>query len=73
MRSCLNFRKIKENLITKGEFKLLKTRNDKIFAYSITKDNEELIVIGSLDEKEKQYIEIYEANIYGYNITKGNK
>lgn len=26
-----------------------------------------------LDAKEKQYIEIYEANIYGYNITKGNK
>jgi hypothetical protein len=26
-----------------------------------------------LDEKEKQYIEIYEANIYGYNTTKGNK
>ena len=55
---AINFRKIKEDLITKGEFKLLKTKNDKIFAYSITKDNEELIVIGSLDEKEKQIANI---------------
>ena len=26
-----------------------------------------------LDEKERRYIELYEANLYGYNTLKGNK
>ncbi len=36
----------------------LKTNNDKVFAYSLTNDKEELIVLGSLDDKENQTAQI---------------
>jgi len=51
---AIAFKKQYQDLINNGEFKFLKTDNDKIFAYSITNEKQELIVIGSLDEKEIQ-------------------
>ena len=55
---AINFKKKYQNLISKGEFRLLKTSNNKIFAYSIINGDEELIVTGSLDEKENQKTQI---------------
>ena len=55
---AINFKKKYQQLITKGEFKLLKTNNDKVFAYSIVNDDEELIVAGSFDENEYQKAQI---------------
>ncbi len=51
---ALNFRNTNSDLIAKGNFKLLKTNNEKVFAYSIINDNKELIAVGSLDENEAQ-------------------
>lgn len=51
---ALDFRERNQDLITKGEFSLLKTNNDKVFGYSITDKERELIVLGSLDEKNIQ-------------------
>jgi len=51
---AIDFRKRNQDLIQKGKFNLLKTGNDKVFAYSIVDKDRELIVIGSLDEKENQ-------------------
>ena len=55
---AINFKKKYQKLINNGELKLLKTNNDKVFAYSINNNGEELIVTGSLDEKEIQKIEL---------------
>ncbi|MBQ8476472.1 hypothetical protein IJ531_05360, partial [bacterium] len=62
---AINFKKKYLNLITKGELKLLKTNNDKVFGYSITKDDEELIVLGNLDEDNNQKAIIKPNNIKG--------
>jgi len=51
---AIDFRKRNQDLIVNGKFNLLKTGNDKVFAYSIINKHKELIVIGSLDEKENQ-------------------
>jgi glycosidase len=55
---AINFKKKYQNLITNGEFKLLKTNNDKVFAYSVINDEEELIAVGSLDEEKNQKAQI---------------
>ena len=60
---AINFKKKYQNLITNGELKLLKTNNDKVFAYSIIDDKYELIVLGSFDEKENQNAQIKSAYI----------
>ena len=49
---AIDFRIRNQDLITDGKFKLLKTGNEKVFAYSIIDNDRELVVIGSLDEKE---------------------
>ena len=51
---AIDFRKRNQDLIANGKFNLLKTGNDKIFAYSIINKEKELIVIGSLDDKDEQ-------------------
>lgn len=51
---AIDFRKRNQDLITQGKFSLLKTGNEKVFAYSIINKEKELIVLGSLDEKENQ-------------------
>ena len=55
---AINFKKKYQNLITNGDFKLIKTNNDKIFGYSIIYDKQELIVVGSLDDKDNQKAQI---------------
>ena len=51
---AIDFRKRNQDLINNGKFTLLKTNNEKVFAYSIVNKEKELIVIGSLDEKNEQ-------------------
>lgn len=51
---AIDFKTRNQDLITKGDFKLLKTNNDKVFAYSITSFDRELIVVGSLDDNKNQ-------------------
>ena len=51
---AINFRKRNQDLIQNGKFSLLKTGNEKVFAYSIVDKDRELIVIGSLDENNIQ-------------------
>lgn len=51
---AIDFRKRNQDLIQNGKFSLLKTGNEKVFAYSIIDKDQELIVIGSLDEKNEQ-------------------
>lgn len=48
---AIDFKKRHNDLISNGKLTLLNTNNDKIFAYSIINQDRELIVIGSLDEK----------------------
>ena len=60
---AINFKKKYQNLITNGEFRLLKTNNDKVFGYSIINDKLELIALGSLDEKENQKATVKSAYI----------
>jgi len=55
---AINFKKKYQNLISKGELKILKTNNDKVFAYSIANDKEEIVVAGSLDENDNQQAQI---------------
>ncbi|MBR2068723.1 MAG: hypothetical protein IJ877_03070 [Candidatus Gastranaerophilales bacterium] len=55
---AINFKKKYQELISKGDFRLLKTNNDKVFGFAINDENKELIVIGSLDEKENQKTQI---------------
>lgn len=50
----IDFRKRNQDLIQNGKFSLLKTGNENVFAYSIINKDKELIVIGSLNEKEEQ-------------------
>lgn len=60
---AIKFKQKYKNLITKGEFKLIKTNNDKIFAYLIKDNNKELIVLGNLDEKDYQTTKIKSKNL----------
>ncbi len=72
---AINFKKNYQTLIQNGELKLLKTNNEKVFAYSITDNNQELIAIGSLDEKEKQRAQIkpqYIKSEYLFSQFQGN-
>ena len=51
---AIDFRLRNQDLISKGKFKLLKTENEKVIAYSITDSDRELIVLASLDDSNKQ-------------------
>ena len=51
---AIDFRIRNQDLIQNGKFNLLKTSNDKVFAYSIVDKDKELIVIGSLDDSKEQ-------------------
>ena len=51
---ALDFRKKHQDLIQKGKFNLLKTNNENVFSYSIINKEAELVVVGSLDEKNEQ-------------------
>lgn len=64
---AIDFRKRNQDLINNGKFSLLKTDNGKVFAYSIINKEKELIVIGSLDEKQNQ-----KANIKSKYLEKEN-
>ena len=64
---AISFKKINQDLITEGKFKLLDTNNEKVFAYSIVNSEKELVVIGSLDEKNNQ-----EATIKSKYLKKEN-
>ncbi len=55
---AINFKERNFDLINNGEFKLLETNNERVFAYSITDKDRELIVIGSLDENQNQEVNI---------------
>ena len=51
---AIDFKKRNSNLIKNGKFSLLNTGNDKVFAYKIKDFEQELIVVGSLDEQNVQ-------------------
>lgn len=51
---AIAFRKNNQDLIQNGKFNFLKQNNQNIFAYSIINNEKELIVVGSLDEKNVQ-------------------
>ena len=55
---AINFKERNIDLISKGKFKILETNNEKVFAYSITDKDRELIVFGSLDENQNQEVDI---------------
>ena len=48
------FRADNENIVTKGDFTVLKTHNNQVFAFERTLEKEHLIVIGNLDFKNAQ-------------------
>ncbi len=67
---AINFKKKYQDLISNGDFKILKTNNDNVFGYSITNDKQELIVIGNLDEKDNQKIQIKPQSLkYQYLLS----
>lgn len=51
---AIDFKIRNMDLINNGKFKFLNTNNDKIYAYSITNFEQELIVVGSIDNKNDQ-------------------
>ncbi len=55
---AIGFKERNIDLINNGKFKILKTDNEKVFAYSITDKDRELIVVGSLDENQNQSVGI---------------
>lgn len=55
---ALDFKERNSDLIKNGKFSLLKTNNDKVFAYSIINEDRELIVVGSLDENSSIKTEV---------------
>jgi len=55
---AIAFKKKNLDLYKNGKFKLLKTDNDKVFAFSLKNRQKELIVFGSLDEKNMQTVSI---------------
>ncbi|MBQ7286774.1 MAG: hypothetical protein IJW73_03330, partial [Candidatus Gastranaerophilales bacterium] len=55
---AIAFKKANLDLFKNGKMKLLKTDNDKVFAYSFKNRAKELLVIGSLDEKNIQNVSI---------------
>ena len=50
----MNFRKEHSNLVSKGTFTPLKTDKDKIFAYSRTYENDNVLVMGNMDYSHVQ-------------------
>ena len=62
---AINFKKKYASLIQNGDLKFLKTSNEKVFAYSITDNNQELIAVGSLDDNEKQKVQLKPQYIKG--------
>ena len=64
---AIDFRIRNQDLIQNGKFNLLKTNNDNVFAYSIVSKDKELIVIGSLNEKEN-----LEASVKSKYLEKDN-
>ncbi len=73
---AIDFKKRNIDLITNGRFKLLKTGNEKVIAYSITNFEQELIVIASLDETTNQQANVtskYIDDDYVFlNVTENN-
>lgn len=55
---AIDFKKRHLDLINKGKFEFLKTNDEAVFAYSITNFDRELIVVGSLNEKENKEVEL---------------
>ena len=51
---AIDFKIKNRDLISNGTFKLIKTGNEKVFGYSITNKDRELIVLGNLDENNNQ-------------------
>jgi len=62
---AIDFKNRHCDLIKNGKFSLLKTENENVFAYSIVNFDRELIVVGSLDEKNSQ-----KANLKSKYINK---
>lgn len=54
-KNAYKFRIDNIELVTKGDFIDIKTKNEKVFAYSRNLDNEQLIVIGNLNFEEPQH------------------
>lgn len=55
---AIDFKKRNLDLINKGKFEFLKTNDDAVFAYSITNFDRELIVVGSLDDKNNKEVNL---------------
>lgn len=55
---AISFKERNLDLINGGTFKILDTKNEKVFAYSITDKDRELIVVGSLDENQNQDVNL---------------
>ena len=65
---AIDFKDRHGDLIKNGNFKLLKTNNEKVFAYSITNFDRELIVVGSLDENEVQNVSVQSKYLKKENL-----
>ena len=52
--NAINFKLSNIDLFKYGKYKTLKTKNDRVFAYSMTYLNKELVVVGNLDENNNQ-------------------
>ena len=66
--NAINFKNTHPDIFKNGKFKLLETKNKKVFAYSIKTKKEELIVIGSLDQNNFQ-----EAKIISKYLKQNNQ
>lgn len=73
---AIDFKQRNLDLIQQGKFELLKTNNENVFAYSITNQDRELIVVGSLDEKNNQKVSVksrYLKKDYLFSLVNSKK
>ena len=60
---AIKFKTSNIDLFKYGTYKPVKTENDKVFGYTMTYQNKELLVVGSLDDKENQKATIKLASL----------
>ena len=73
---AIAFKKQHKDMFKINSFKTLKTNNDKIFAYSVTHNNKQIIAIGSLDESNTQKTQIKSSQLkkeYVFSVINAKK
>lgn len=65
-KNAMKFRENNIQIIKNGNFNILKTSNNKVFAYTTIYNNEAIFVIGNLDFENK----IERANIQNFGLNK---